>query len=73
MVTIADCPLATKVFVRHKFDLNRNRRVYTQSHFDYVLEVIEQVYKKRKSLPGFRFTYQAPFLRHFTARFEVVG
>ena len=49
------------------------RRVYTQSHFDYVLEVIEQVYQKRDALPGFRFTYQAPFLRHFTAQFEVIG
>lgn len=49
------------------------RRVYTQSHFDYVLEVIEQVYQKRKALKGFRFTFQSPFLRHFTAQFEVVG
>ena len=49
------------------------RRVYTQSHFDYVLEVIEQVYQKRDALPGFRFTYQSPFLRHFTAQFEVIG
>ncbi|UCE06914.1 MAG: tryptophanase [bacterium] len=48
------------------------RRVYTQSHFDYVLEVIEEVYKKRNSLGGFRFTYQAPLLRHFTAQFEKV-
>ena len=49
------------------------RRVYTQSHFDYVLEVIEQVFKKRKALKGFRFTYQTPYLRHFTAQFEVIG
>ena len=49
------------------------RRVYTQSHFDYVLEVIEAVYKKRDSLRGFRFTYQASLLRHFTAQFEVIG
>ncbi len=48
------------------------RRVYTQSHFDYVLEIIEAVYQKRKALRGFRFTYQAPVLRHFTAKFEVV-
>jgi len=48
------------------------RRVYTQSHFDYVLEVIEEVYKNRDSLKGFKFTYQAPLLRHFTAQFEVV-
>ncbi|MDZ7332763.1 MAG: tryptophanase [candidate division KSB1 bacterium] len=48
------------------------RRVYTQSHFDYVLEVIELVYQQRHKLRGFRFTYQAPYLRHFTARFEMV-
>lgn len=48
------------------------RRVYTQSHFDYVLEVIETVYHQRHDLRGFRFTYQAPFLRHFTARFEMI-
>jgi tyrosine phenol-lyase len=48
------------------------RRVYTQSHFDYVLEVIEEVYKNRKNLKGLEFTYQAPLLRHFTAQFEIV-
>lgn len=48
------------------------RRVYTQSHFDYVLEVIEEVHQNRDRLKGFRFTYEAPFLRHFTAEFEVV-
>lgn len=48
------------------------RRVYTQSHFDYVIEVIEEVYKNRDELRGFRFTYQAPMLRHFTAQFEMV-
>jgi len=48
------------------------RRVYTQSHFDFVLEVIEDVYKNRDQLKGFRFTYEAPFLRHFTAEFEIV-
>lgn len=48
------------------------RRVYTQSHFDYVLEVIEDVHKKRDRLRGFRFTYQVPLLRHFTAQFEMM-
>jgi len=46
------------------------RRVYTQSHIDYVLEVAEETYKRRKGLRGLRFTYEAPVLRHFTARFE---
>jgi len=45
------------------------RRVYTQSHVDYAAEVIVQVYEKRASIRGLKITYQAPFLRHFTARF----
>lgn len=48
------------------------RRVYTQSHFDYVIEVIEEVHKGREGLKGYRFTYEAPILRHFTAQFEPV-
>ena len=46
------------------------RRVYTQSHIDYVVEVILDVYRRRDAIGGFRFTHQAPVLRHFTARFE---
>jgi tyrosine phenol-lyase len=46
------------------------RRVYTQSHIDYVVEVILEVFERRGSIGGFRFTRQAPVLRHFTARFE---
>jgi tryptophanase len=46
------------------------RRVYTQSHIDYVVEAILDVFKRRESIPGYRITQQAPFLRHFTARFE---
>jgi len=49
------------------------RRVYTQSHIDYVLEVLLEVYKKRGSLKGYKITYQAPMLRHFTAQFEEIG
>jgi len=48
------------------------RRVYTQSHFDYVLEVIEDVFQQRKNLKGFRISSEAPFLRHFTAQFRQV-
>ena len=43
------------------------RRVYTQSHVDYLVEVILEVYRKRESIVGMRLTYEAPFLRHFTA------
>jgi tyrosine phenol-lyase len=46
------------------------RRVYTQSHIDYVLEIILEVFKNRKSLKGYKIVYEAPMLRHFTARFE---
>lgn len=46
------------------------RRVYTQSHIDYLVEVILQVWKNREKLKGMRLTYEAPFLRHFTARLE---
>ena len=49
------------------------RRVYTQTHLDYVVENIVEVFKHRDSLRGFVFTYQAPFLRHFTARFRPLG
>jgi tyrosine phenol-lyase len=49
------------------------RRVYTQSHIDYVVEVIVDVWSRREQLRGLRFTHQAPVLRHFTARFEALG
>lgn len=49
------------------------RRVYTQSHIDYVTEVIAEVYHHRRQYRGYRITYEAPFLRHFTARFEAMG
>ncbi|MCG8637644.1 MAG: tryptophanase [Desulfobacterales bacterium] len=48
------------------------RRVYTQSHFDYLVEVIREVWKNRASIPGYSITYQTRFLRHFTCHFEKV-
>ncbi len=48
------------------------RRVYTQSHIDYVLEVILEVFKNRDKLKGYKITYEAPMLRHFTAQFEQI-
>ncbi len=48
------------------------RRVYTQSHIDYVVEAILEVWARRDKIHGMKMTYQAPFLRHFTARFEPV-
>ena len=48
------------------------RRVYTQSHVDYLAEVIVAVYEERSSLPGYRIVSAAPVLRHFTARLEPI-
>lgn len=48
------------------------RRVYTQSHLDYVADTITTLYEKRNSLRGVRIVYETRFLRHFTARFELV-
>ncbi len=45
------------------------RRVYTQSHLDYVAETIIALYHKRETLRGLRIVYETRFLRHFTARF----
>ena len=48
------------------------RRVYTQSHIDYVIEVILEVWQRREQIRGLKLTYEASFLRHFTARLEPV-
>lgn len=48
------------------------RRVYTQSHVDYLAEVILETYAQRNTLRGYRITWQAPTLRHFTAQLEPI-
>lgn len=48
------------------------RRVYTQSHIDYVIETFEELRKHRAKASGFRITYEPPFLRHFTAHFATI-
>ncbi len=48
------------------------RRVYTQSHVEYVVEVILDVWRRREQIRGYEVIYQAPFLRHFTARLKPV-
>jgi tryptophanase len=48
------------------------RRVYTQSHIDYVIEVIQEVFAKRDKLRGMKIIEEAPMLRHFTAKFDYV-
>lgn len=48
------------------------RRVYTQSHIDYVLDVFDDILEMRDQKHGYRITYEPPFLRHFTAHFEKI-
>ncbi len=48
------------------------RRVYTQSHIDYVAEVVIETYKNRDKMKGYEITYEAPMLRHFTAKFKPI-
>jgi tryptophanase len=56
-----------------KWDLLRlaiPRRVYTQSHMDYVVEAIEQVWQRRDHIRGLKIMDEPPYLRHFSARFD---
>ena len=49
------------------------RRVYTQSHIDYVAEVIIEVFIKREEIRGLKITEETPLLRHFTAKLELIN
>ena len=49
------------------------RRVYTQSHADYIVEVFEEIVRRRDALRGYRIAWQPERLRHFTARFAPLG
>jgi tryptophanase len=49
------------------------RRVYTQSHFDYILEGMQSLADRKSELRGLEMTYRPPFLPHFTARFAPIG
>jgi tryptophanase len=46
------------------------RRVYTQSHMDYVVEGIVELHERRHEIPGLRFVHRPAVLPHFTAVFE---
>ena len=48
------------------------RRVYTQSHMDYVIEGVRYVFDNRESLRGYRIRDEPPALRHFTCGFEPI-
>ncbi len=49
------------------------RRVYTQSHIDYVSEVIIEVFKNRTQIKGLKIIEETPMLRHFTAKLEPIN
>ena len=48
------------------------RRVYTQSHIDYVIDVFNDILEMRNQKNGYKITYEPPFLRHFTARLDKI-
>jgi tryptophanase len=48
------------------------RRVYTQSHIDYVVEVFDEILRTKESVKGLRITKEPKFLRHFTSHFEML-
>jgi tyrosine phenol-lyase len=48
------------------------RRVYTQSHIEYVVEIILDVWRRRENIRGYQIVHQAPFLRHFSARLKPI-
>jgi len=81
---IRGCEIGTVMFGRHPdgsespaaMDLVRlaiPRRTYTQSHVDYVIEVVRAVAARAGTLRGYRIVEQPAMLRHFTARFEPLG
>jgi tyrosine phenol-lyase len=49
------------------------RRMYTQSHIDYVVEAVCALHHQREALPPYQFVRQSRFLRHFTAIYQQVG
>jgi tyrosine phenol-lyase len=71
---IRSVEIGTLMFGEHaSMDLVRlaiPRRVYTQSHIEYVVEVILDVWRRRQQIPGYELVHHAPFLRHFTARLK---
>jgi tyrosine phenol-lyase len=74
---IRSVEIGTLMFGEHaKMDLVRlaiPRRAYTQSHIEYVVEVILDVWRKREQIRGYEITHQAKFLRHFSARLKPVA
>jgi tryptophanase len=66
---------ATPENTRQRPDLVRlalPRRLYNQSHYDYVIEAVGNVHKQGYNIPGMRIVWEPPSLRHFTAVFEPI-
>jgi tyrosine phenol-lyase len=74
---IRSVEIGTLMFGEHAtMDLVRlaiPRRVYTQSHIEYVVEVILDVWRRRHKIAGYQLIHHAPFLRHFTARLKPIA
>jgi len=49
------------------------RRVYTQSHADYIIECFAEVYERKDELQGYEITWEAPSMRHFTSKLRPVN
>ena len=73
---IRSCEIGSVMFGAHaQMQLVRlaiPRRVYTQSHIDYVVEAVSEVFEKRSELRGLRIVQEPPQLRHFSCRFEAL-
>ena len=48
------------------------RRVYTQSHIDYVAEVLIEISKNKNKIRGVKIVEEPKFLKHFTAKFDLI-
>lgn len=72
---IRSCEIGSVMFKQSQMELVRlafPRRVYTQSHFDYLIEGLAEIVPVKNSLRGMKIVYDPPILRHFTARFDYV-
>ena len=81
---IRSCEIGTVMFgktgadglqIAAKQDLVRlalPRRVYSQSHYDYVIEAVRNVYERRQSISGLRIEWEAAHLRHFNVKFSLL-
>lgn len=49
------------------------RRVYTQSHVEYIIEVFGEILKNKKNISGYEIIYEPPFLRHFTCKLKPIS